>query len=318
LQIRGLTVCYRSHGGNPVRALDRVNLEIRSGEVVGLLGESGCGKSTLAAAILRLLPSRVSYYEGQVLFDGRDLLRLSERELCHIRGKCISLIWQDPALTLNPVISVGDQIAEVLRAHGRPRRRAYVMESLAEVGFTKPAEVYRAYPHQLSGGERQRIVIAQAVACRPALVIADEATSKLDTALQNDILTLLGQIRRRHHTAFLLISHDPGVFTGFADRIAVMYAGRLVEEAGAENLLQTPLHPYTQALVRLHASTVIAASSQRRRLPAIEGETPDLSMNVPGCRFEPRCADRLPVCASCDPQDSTQGRRHVSCFQYAE
>jgi oligopeptide/dipeptide ABC transporter ATP-binding protein len=318
LRVCGLSVCYHPGRDKVVRALDRVDLDVHAGEVVGLLGESGSGKSTLASTILRLLPSNASHDNGQVRFEGRDLLRLSERELAEVRGARISLIWQDPALALNPVISVGVQIAEVLRAHAnlsRFQRRERALELLHEVGFASPTEIYGAYAHQLSGGQRQRIVIAQAVACRPALVIADEATSKLDASLQKDVLNLLEDIRRRHGTAVLLISHDPGMLAASADRIAVMYAGRVVEEADASAIFRNPRHPYTQALVRLAASTI---DPGERRLPAIPGEAPDLCEVGAGCSFEPRCGVKLALCTTRDPLPVASESGQVSCFKYGE
>ena len=252
--VEKLSVSYHPEGGRPVHALDRASLEIRPGELVGVLGESGSGKSTLATAMLRLLPADARCDSGSIRFQNRDLFALSETELRRIRGAAIALIPQDPALALNPVMQVGVQIAEVLRAHfsmTQRERRARVDELLAEVGFDQPRRIDRAYPHQLSGGQRQRIVIAQAMACRPALVIADEPTSKLDASLQAEILSLMREIGRRHQTAFLLISHDPTVLAGFVDRIVVMYAGRVVEEGRTAEIFRAPLHPYTQALVRL-------------------------------------------------------------------
>ena len=317
LQVRGLSVCYQV-ADKVVRTLDRINLTIHTGEVIGLLGESGSGKSTLASAIVRLLPSNGNHDGGQVLFEARDLLRLPERDLRAIRGGRISVIWQDPALTLNPVIAVGDQIAEVLRAHeklGRRQRRARVLELLREVGFVSPDEIYGAYAHQLSGGQRQRVVIAQAIACNPALIIADEATSKLDAELQKDILDLLGDLRRRCGTALLLISHDPGVLAAYADRIVVMYAGRVVEEADAFSIFKHPKHPYTEALVRLATPT---NASTQCRLPAIGGEAPDLGDIFAGCRFEPRCAQKLAQCATSDPVEVRSENGRVSCFKYGE
>ncbi|HVO59640.1 MAG TPA: ABC transporter ATP-binding protein [Terriglobales bacterium] len=317
LQVRGLSVCYQD-GGNLIRALDQVDLDIHAGEIIGLLGESGSGKSTLACAILRLLPPHATCNGGQVLFGQRDLLRAAERDLRAVRGARISLVWQDPALALNPVISVGNQIAEVLRAHiqlSPSQQRVRVLELLCEVGFAAPEEIYGAYPHQLSGGQRQRVLIAQAIAGRPALVIADEATCKLDSASQTDILHLLAGLRRRHGTAFLVISHDPSVLAGFADRIAVMYAGRIVEESDASAIFRNPRHPYTQALMRLAASP---ANGNKHRLPAIDGEAPDLGLIYAGCRFEPRCGDKLAACPTRDPVEVKRESGRVSCFRYDE
>ncbi len=319
-QIVDLTITYSSGSSLPVRALDRARLEIRCGEVVGILGESGSGKSTLASAILRILPSHAQYESGSVMLRERNLLRLSEPELRKVRGKEISLISQDPALALNPVMRVGDQIAEVIRAHiamGRSTRRRSAEELLHAVGFDQPELIYSAYPQQLSGGQRQRVAIAQAIACRPALVIADEPTSKLDAALQTEIISLLSEIRKQHDTAFLVISHDPTIFPGFADRIVVMYAGRIVEQGKTEDIFRRPLHPYTEALIRLSERHLVNASSSRARLPAIQGEAPDLTRVGAGCRFEPRCPERMPVCASCDPRVlMPEPSRQVSCFRY--
>ena len=320
-QVQNLTVTYHPEDGDPICALDGVSIEVRSGEIVGILGESGCGKSTLASALLRLLPPHAKS-EGTILVIGRDLLNLSERELRAIRGRKISLIPQDPVLSLNPVMTAGSQVGEVLRAHlplNTRQRRERVMESLREVGFDDPEEIYSAYPHQLSGGQRQRIAIAQAVACRPALLIADEPTSKLDATLQTEIVALLSQIRRQHGTAILVISHDPTLFAGFADRVAVMYAGRIVEVGKAAEIFGRPLHPYTQALVRIAASSVVTGSSMRVRLPAIDGESPDPTCVPVGCRFEPRCSERMDICSRRYPREfMPEPSRPVNCFKYGE
>jgi oligopeptide/dipeptide ABC transporter ATP-binding protein len=320
VQMSGLTITYSPEGSRQVRAVREVTLGVRPGEVVGILGESGSGKSTLASALLRLLPATAHYDAGSILFRGRDLLSLSERELRTIRGKEIALVSQDPALTLNPVMRVGDQIAEVIRAHedlNSRERRERVYKLLGELGFEQPQQIYVAYPHQLSGGQRQRIAIAQAIACRPALVIADEPTSKLDVSLQAEIITLLSEIRRRYGTALLVISHDPNIFAGFADRIAIMYAGRIVEEGNTKDIFRKPLHPYTQALVRLCTQRFIDAAANRTRLSAIEGEAADLTCAGIGCPFEPRCPVRMPVCTSVDPRELMPEPSHsVSCFKY--
>jgi peptide/nickel transport system ATP-binding protein len=286
------------------------------------LGESGCGKSTLAGALLRLLAPNARCEAGTILIRGRELLNLSEKELGLIRGRMISRISQDPALALNPVMTAGSQIGEVLRAHwasNAQQRRTRVMELLREVGFDPPEQIYSAYPHQLSGGQRQRIAIAQAIACRPALLIADEPTSKLDATLQGEIIALLAKIRQQHGTAILLISHDPALFAGFADRIAVMYAGRIVEAGSSAEILGRPLHPYTQALVRLMMPLEVAGSRVRSRLPAIEGELFDPTCFPVGCRFAPRCVERMDVCSRRYPGEFLpEPSRPVSCFKYGE
>ncbi|MGB6384328.1 MAG: ABC transporter ATP-binding protein [Terriglobales bacterium] len=322
IQVRDLTVTYYSEDGNPVRALDGANLELRAGEIVGILGESGCGKSTLASALLRLLAPHARCENGTILFRGRNLLNLSEKELRALRGVEISLISQDPALSLNPVMTVGSQISEVLRTHlplNAQERRKRVTELLQEVGFDRSDEIYSAYPHQLSGGQRQRIAIAQAVACRPAFLIADEPTSKLDATLQTEIVALLSQIRKQYGTAILVISHDPTFFAGFADRIAVMYAGRIIEVGSSAEIFGRPLHPYTQALVRIAASSVVTGSSRWLRFPVIEGESPDLTCIPIGCRFEPRCSERMDICSRSYPREfMPEPSRPVNCFKYGE
>jgi|SRR3984957_6203846 oligopeptide/dipeptide ABC transporter ATP-binding protein len=335
VQVRDLRVTYSPEVGAPVRALEGVSLSVARGEIVGILGESGCGKSTLASALLRLLPTHAKCEAGSISIDGRDLLQLSERELRSIRGKQIAMIPQDPALSLNPVMTAGSQIGEVLRAHlplTATARRVRVMELLREVGFRgsagfdNPEDIYSAYPSQLSGGQRQRIAIAQAISCRPAFLIADEPTSKFDGSLQAEIIALLLQIRQQHGTAILLISHDPALFAGFADRIAVMYAGRIVEVGNTASIFRNPLHPYTQALVRIAASAAITSGGTRpeckstRRtapLPAIAGESPDPTSVSHGCRFEPRCSERMEVCSFRYPEEFLpEPSRPVSCFKY--
>lgn len=322
VQVRDLTVTYAPEDGFPIRALDGIRIEVRPGEIVGILGESGCGKSTLASALLRLLPAHARCDGGTIRMGGHDLLNLSERELRSIRGREISLVPQDPALALSPVMMVGTQISEVLRAHlplNSQQRRKRVVELLCEVGFDQPEEIYSAYPHQLSGGQRQRIVIAQAVACRPALVIADEPTSKLDGTLQAEIIALLSQIRREHGTSILVISHDPTSFAGFADRIAVMYAGRIVEVGSSAEIFGRPLHPYTQALIRIATAAMLTAARARMRLPAIAGESPDPTCIPVGCRFEPRCSERKDVCSRHYPREfMPEPSRPVNCFKFGE
>ena len=237
---------YALKDADAVHALDAVSLEIGAGEAVGILGESGSGKTTLANAIMRMLPANATCSGGEILIDDRDLLKLPETELRSIRGRAIAMIPQDPALCLNPVITVGCQILEVLRAHvplPNKARNARVLELLMEVGFEHPDKIASAYPHQLSGGQRQRVTIAQAMSCRPSLVIADEPTSKLDATLEGETINLLSEIRRQHRTAFLVITHDPGVLAGWVDRIAVMYAGRIVEIGGTKQVLGKPLPP---------------------------------------------------------------------------
>ncbi|HZR64582.1 MAG TPA: ABC transporter ATP-binding protein [Terriglobales bacterium] len=253
LQLRNLSVRYFPRNGAPTLALDAANLSIVRGEIVGILGESGSGKTTLGQAVVTLLPTAAKY-DGQVFFDGRDLMVATERELSKIRGRHISLVPQDPASALNPVMRIGTQIAEVLRAHealDRKGRIQRIHELLAEVGLDDPERIGSSYPHQLSGGQRQRVVIAMAIACRPQLIIADEPVSKLDLPLQLQVLELMSGIARKHCMALLWITHDPATLLGFADRIGVMQAGQIVEQGPTEQIFRHPQHPYTQALVGL-------------------------------------------------------------------
>ena len=318
--MRDLSVTYP---GAAIPAVDRVIFSVDAGEAVGILGESGCGKSTLAASLLRLLPSDATV-SGSILWQGRDLMQLGTGDLRRLRGAEISFINQEPALALNPVLRVGMQIAEVLRAHlSVPDRKARACEILAEVGFDDPASVYAAYPHQLSGGQRQRIGIAQALACRPRLVIADEPTSKLDAALQSELLQLFASLRRKHGMAFLLITHDPGVLAAFAGRVLVMYAGRIVEQAGVDRLFAQPSHPYTAALTHIALETFAAVQGQLeagRPRPATLRRFTQITAGpvaARGCRYEPRCPDRMQVCRDAEPQitvlDATSS---VSCFKH--
>ena len=261
LQITGLSVHYLETTPLSVLALDNVSLSVWPGEVLAIVGESGSGKSTLAAALLQLLPS-TARCAGSIVFDGEHLLGMRPRDLEHLRGARISLIPQDPASALNPVLRIGTQISEVLRAHLRmsgAERQTRVRELLSEVGFHDPERIALSYPHQLSGGERQRVVIAQAIACRPVLIVADESTSKLDGPLQAGIISLLSEVVNRYGTALIWITHELATVAGFASRIAVMHAGQVVEEGQTQDLLRRPMHAYTRELVRL---------SRERRLTA--------------------------------------------------
>lgn len=319
LEIRDLSIRYLPREGKPVHSVNDVSLRVGAAEVVGIIGESGSGKSTLAASILRLLPSHADCGTGSILFEGRDVIAMPEKDLREIRGARVAMVSQDPATSLNPVLKIGTQISEVLRAHlslTRAERKTRVMELLREVGFNDPERIYAAYPHELSGGQRQRVVIAQAMAGRPALIIADEPTSKLDSQLQAEILALLADVVRRHKAALILITHDPAILVGFADRIAVMYAGRIVEEGSTNDVLRNPLHPYTQSFLGLFAAAG-AQPGQRSQFDAIAGEPADLTQIGPGCCFEGRCSERMEICARQAPSESTNEQSHrVSCFKY--
>lgn len=320
LQVRDLAVIYALDGRRRVAAIEDLSLDIAAAEAVGLLGESGCGKTTLGLSLLGLLPAAGRVVGGAVVFQGTNLLALGERQLQTIRGARLAMVYQEPALALNPVIRVGDQIAEVLRAHGKvslPRAREEARELLALVGFPAESSISEAYPHQLSAGQKQRVVIAQAVACRPALIIADEPTTALDVATQSEILTLLKALQTKLHLALLLISHDPEVLEQFVDRILVMYAGRLVEEGSTNEVMENPCHPYTRAL--LDARLARGLSENRKRILAtIPGEPPDLTNLPQGCAFANRCPHTRNVCRASKPDAfSVKPSRRVECFNYA-
>ena len=253
IDISDLRVCYRPKSGDSVVALDGVNLQLSRGEIVGILGESGSGKSSLASSILQLLPKNTERH-GSVVFQERELTEMSACELRTIRGRHLSLIPQDPAISLNPVMRAGTQISEVLRAHlalNRKERKDRTLELLREVGFDDAERIAASYPHQLSGGQRQRVAISQAIACRPELIIADEPTSKLDPPLQAQLIELIRKIVRQHNTALLWITHDPATLVDFADRIVVMHTGRIVEEGTPQEIFRRPADVYTSTLMQL-------------------------------------------------------------------
>jgi oligopeptide/dipeptide ABC transporter ATP-binding protein len=318
LEVRDLAVRYGAAHDPAVHALDEVSLDVADGEAVGLLGESGCGKTTLLLAILGLLPSAARVVRGSVRFRGRELLGLGEREMQAVRGAEVSIVFQDPALALNPVRRVGAQVAEVVAAHRRwsgSRCREQATASLTEVGFADADRVYDAYPHELSGGQRQRVVIAQALACRPALLLADEPTAALDATTQAELRALLAGLQRRWGLAVLLVSHDLASIAALASRALVMYAGRLVEAGTPAQVFGRPLHPYSRGLVRAYPRAATAAN--RVPLAAIPGGPPDPAHLPPGCAFEPRCADRVPACAERPPREVSQPEsRLVRCFTY--
>jgi len=289
----------------PIPAVDDVSFEIHPGETLGLVGESGSGKSVTALSIMRLVqpPGRIA--AGRILFKGRDLLALDEPAMRAVRGAEISLIFQEPMTALNPVFRVGDQIAEALVVHGRASRREArekAIELLGAVRIPDPAARVRDYPHQLSGGMRQRVLIAIALACQPSLVIADEPTTALDVTIQAQILDLLREMKAAFHLSLLLITHDLGVVAETADRVAVMYAGRIVETGPVRAVFHQPAHPYTRGLL---ASKPGGAPGKRLR--AIEGSVPLLGALPPGCAFNPRCPDRFEPCTSAPPPDYPAG-----------
>jgi peptide/nickel transport system ATP-binding protein len=328
LRVEDLTTTFKTPGG-VVRAVDGVTFELRRGQTLGIVGESGSGKSMTALSILRLVQPPGDIRGGPVSFNGRsDLLELSERDMRAIRGAEIGFIFQEPMTALNPVYTVGDQIAEALLVHGKATRseaRAQAVELLEAVRIPDPARRLRDYPHQLSGGMRQRVLIAIALACRPLLLIADEPTTALDVTIQAEILDLLEEMKQKFDLAMLLITHDLGVVAGHADRVAVMYAGRIVEEGPMRQIFDSPKHPYTQGLL----DSIPGMPPQRgsragspgrvrgQRLRAIEGVVPNLAKLPPGCAFEPRCPARFGTCTTAPPPAYDVGVQHrARCYLY--
>ena len=296
LDVRHLSTQFTTRGG-VVRAVDDVSWDVREGETVALVGESGCGKSVSALSIMRLVAAPAGRITaGEVWFKGRDLLRLSEEEMRRLRGREIAMVFQEPMTSLNPVLSVGRQLTEGIETHlgaDPARARARAEELLQMVGIPDPARRLGQYPHQFSGGMRQRMMIAMALACEPALVLADEPTTALDVTIQAQILELLKTLSRRLGAAMLIITHNLGVVARYADRVNVMYAGRIIEQGTARDLYAHPRHPYTLGLLR---SVPRLDEARRARLDPIEGQPPDLSRLPPGCAFQPRCAFRVERC----------------------
>ncbi|HEV7733009.1 MAG TPA: ABC transporter ATP-binding protein [Candidatus Binatia bacterium] len=315
LEVQDLRMTFPLEGGGEVAAVDRISFTLDRGRVLGLVGESGCGKSMTALCLLRLVPPPGRIAGGRILLDGRDLLALPEREMRRVRGAQVAMIFQEPMTALNPVLTVGSQVAEAVALHqpvsGRQAwERAVAL--LGEVGI--PDAVHRAhdYPHQLSGGMRQRVMIAMAISCEPALLVADEPTTALDVTIQAEILMLLRRLRERRGMALLLITHDLGVVAEQADDVAIMYAGRIVERAPVVDLFEQPLHPYTQALLR----SMPVLGRHTDRLETIPGQVPSLRDLPSGCAFRDRCPQAIDACAAAVPPLETRpGDRQVACIR---
>jgi oligopeptide/dipeptide ABC transporter ATP-binding protein len=306
LEISDLSVVYPSKRGE-VRAIDSLYLKVPKGSRLGLVGESGCGKSTVLHSILRLInrPGKVTC--GEIQFKGRNLLKLSPREIRSVRGKEITMIFQDPQTTLNPVFPVGEQIRESLRLHNivpgsrlpwpvdivrQRKEKERVLHAMQEVGIPSPMDRYAAYPHQFSGGMQQRALIALALVCEPDLVLADEPTTALDVTIQAQILDLMLKINQDHHTAIILVTHDLGVAAEFCDTITVMYAGRIVEQGLVDDIVSSPQHPYTRGLLSCRPCT----TQKNQKIQPIPGNVPDIINLPPGCAFAPRCPYVQPIC----------------------
>lgn len=319
LSIRHLKTYFRIPAGVS-RAVDGVSLDVGPGQVMGVVGESGCGKSVMALSILGLLPSPPAFFpEGEILFHNQDLLKLAPDALRQVRGNQISMIFQEPMTALNPVYTVGNQLMEVFRVHrnlARSEALASSIEMLAKVGVPAPERRVREYPYQLSGGLRQRVMIAMALACRPALLLADEPTTALDVSIQAQILELMMDLKAELNTAILLITHDLGVIAEATQQVAVMYTGRIMEEAPTVHLFDQPLHPYTRGL--MGSIPRADASFQTDRLNEIKGVVPSVAALPPGCHFEPRCPEAMDICRNEVPllEDVSSGHR-VACWRVA-
>lgn len=317
LEVRDLRVSFFTPRGE-VRAVDGVSFTIDEGETFGLVGESGCGKSVTALSLLRLLDGNGRIVGGDIVFAGRRLLALSEEEMRSLRGDQIAMVFQEPMTSLNPVFTVGYQIGEVLEVHrgmSRKQARAEAIELLRLVEIPEPERRVDAYPHQLSGGMRQRVMIAMALACRPRLLIADEPTTALDVTIQAQILDLLAHLQQQFGMAVLFVTHDLGIVAERARRVAVMYAGRIVEEAETATLFRNPLHPYTRGLLR----SIPRLGMRVRRLAAIPGSVPDPLALPSGCRFRDRCTYAVARCGEIDPQLEPFGdARTVACIRAQE
>jgi oligopeptide transport system ATP-binding protein len=315
LCVEDLHVSFRTDDGL-VQAVRGVSFEIAPGETVGIVGESGSGKSVTNLALMGLIPKPPGVIEkGRAMFGGRDLLSMSDVELQSVRGRKIGMIFQDPMTALNPLMTVGDQLTETTRWHlglNRVESTRRAVEMLGMVGIASPEDRLKQYPHQFSGGMRQRVMIAMALSCEPDLLIADEPTTALDVTIQAQILDLLAELQQRRQTSIILITHDLGVVAGVCDRVLVMYAGRVVESAGVNELFASPQHPYTRGLLD---SLPRLDRDDHDALRSIPGTPPDMSRLAPGCSFRPRCPSAMDLCATDDPVLITLGeQRAAACW----
>jgi peptide/nickel transport system ATP-binding protein len=316
LDVRGLGIFFRI-GAGEVQATRDVSFQLKAGERLGIVGESGCGKTVTGLSILGLLPRAQSRVVGEVRFEGRDLLTLRPREMRRVRGRQISMIFQEPMSALDPVFTVGEQIAETLRAHrgmGKKEARERAVDALAQVGIPLPSRRVDEYPHQLSGGMRQRAMIAIALSCEPQILIADEPTTALDVTIQAQIIDLLFDLSARTGTALIFITHDLGVIAETCTRMLTMYAGEVVEDAPVDSALERPRHPYTSGLLR----SIPRLSPRKSVLPSIPGRVPSPADMPPGCRFRPRCAHGLAACEATQVLLDVSDDRRARCVRQAD
>jgi oligopeptide/dipeptide ABC transporter ATP-binding protein len=321
LEVRNLKTYFTAKRG-VARSVDDISFTLDRGETLSLVGESGCGKSVTALSIMRLVSPPGRIVDGEVLFEGRDLTKLSEDEMRRIRGDEIAMIFQDPMTSLNPVYTVGNQIAEAIRLHrGVSKREAWnqAIEGMRDVAIPAPQARAQNYPHEMSGGMRQRIMIAMALACDPKLLIADEPTTALDVTIQAQILDLLAELREKRNLALLLITHDLGIVAETSDRVAVMYAGKIVEFTAMRELFRTPRHPYTEGLLRSVPQLDETNVEKKRRLHTIEGVVPNPMKLPPGCHFAPRCEHVLEKCRDSEiPLIEIDSGHSTRCIRVSE
>jgi len=317
VSVENLHVRFQTYAGQ-VHAVNGVSLDIQRGEIFGLVGETGCGKSVTGLSLLRLVPPPGEIATGRITFDGQDILSLSEQEMRDIRGARISMIFQDPAASLNPVFTVGEQIELVIRQHQPVTRRVArqrTLEMLEAVGLPDPVQMMRSYPHELSGGMQQRVMIALALASNARLLIADEPTTALDVTIQAQILTLLTQLKESHGLSILLITHNLGVVAETCDRVAVLYVGHVVEQGRTRDIFKEMKHPYTQGLL----AAIPRPGSHGQPLQAISGSVPRGLVVFPGCPFEPRCSFAMDICRQdFPPLVRVGGEHYVACYRFVE
>ncbi len=317
LEVKNLRTTFFT-GDGPVHAVDNVSFNVRKGEALALVGESGCGKSVTAMSIMRLVAPPGKITGGEIRFKGRNLADLSEKEMRHVRGNDIAMVFQEPMTSLNPVFKIGAQVEEAIRIHrkvSKKEARKLAGDMLELVSIPDPIKRLDDYPHQLSGGMRQRVMIAMALSCDPELLIADEPTTALDVTIQAQIMELLASLQKRLGLAILLITHDLGVVAEFCERIVVMYTGRIVEEAPVRELFASPAHPYTRGLLK----SLPSVAGHERRLPTIKGMVPSLNALPPGCKFNPRCPDVMPICLGNEPARMIVGAGHdARCYLHGD
>ena len=315
LEVRSLRTSFFTEAGE-VRAVDGVGFKVHPGKLLGIVGESGSGKTASVLSIMRLLPESARIVGGEVIFEGRDLTKISESEMREIRGARIAMIFQEPMTSLNPVFTIGSQVGEAIRLHqhtSRAETRARTIEALRMVGIADPERRIKDYPHQLSGGMRQRVMIAMALSCNPRLLIADEPTTALDVTIQAQILDLIRELQSRLGLAVILVTHDLGIVAEYADDVTILYAARVMEQAPSAELFRNPLNPYTRGLLE---SIPGIDGQQQKRLRAIPGTIPSAIKPPPGCRFNPRCPLAIEKCAAGEPPLEQKGPDHyVACIR---